>query len=501
MRLAAIVLALVQSVAAISLAQAPVPPAKPRPAPMSATETAELDRLLQARRFEAAERILERRIADGDRDPILLYNSACVLAQLGKLGAAEKRLLDAIKSGFRDFDTMEGDPDLEPVRASDTYGAIMEARARIEAEHGERVKARGPSAPSRRGAAPDPVGQWKRDHPQPFDEKSGYRYERDPDSSITYATFLDESSHRRMREMLDELERHLVSSYFGKPPTDALLVAIVRPDDAKQYLERPEVKGMYLHSARRLVSRDAGQSLQHEFVHLMHFSHMERTGQRHPIWVQEGLASLYEDYTLRADGSIEFHPNIRFNFARKQVTSRTARSWRELFELNGEQFMDDAERHYPQVRAIFEFFAREGKLEEFYRQLGKTIDQDPSASAAVEKAFGTPLSSVEDRWRKWMVERGAVDDRIERDDASFGIVISDNGDGVRIKSFQYKSAARAAGLRVDDIIFEVDALPVRNRDEMLMAVARLVVGREVVVRYKRDDKEMSVKITPRPLGN
>ena len=90
--------------------------------------------------------------------------------------------------------------------------------------------------------------------------------------------------------------------------------------------DRPEVRGMYLHPARRLVSRDAGQSLQHEFVHLMHFAHMERTGQRHPIWVQEGLASLYEDYTLRADGSVEFHPNIRFNFARKQVTSRTARS-------------------------------------------------------------------------------------------------------------------------------------------------------------------------------
>jgi len=500
-RLAAILLALVQSLAAMAIAQAPVVPATPRPMPMSPSETAELDRLLQSRRFEAAERILERRIADGDRDPILLYNSACVLAQLGKLSAAERRLLDAIKSGFRDFDTLERDPDLEPVRASETYGAIMEARARIEAEHGERIKARGPSAPSRRATAPDPVAQWKLDHPQPFDEKSGYRYERDEDSSITYATFLDEASHRRMRQMLDELGRHLVSRYFGKPPTDALLVAIVRPEDAKQYLERPEVKGMYLHSARRLVSRDAGQSMQHEFVHLMHFAHMERTGQRHPIWVQEGLASLYEDYTLRADGSIEFHPNIRFNFARRQVTSRTARSWRELFELNGGQFMDDAERHYPQVRAIFEFFAREGKLEEFYRQLGKTIEQDPSAAAAVEKAFGMPLSSVEDRWRKWMIERGAVDDRIERDDASFGIVIADNGDGVRIKSFQYKSAARAAGLRVDDIIFEVDGLPVRNRDEMLMAVTRLVVGREIVVRYKRDDKERSTKITPRPLGS
>ena len=499
-RLAALALVVVQFVAAVALAQAPEVPTKSRPAPMSTSESAELDRLLQARRFTEAERILERRVADGDRDPIVLYNSACVLAQLGKLSAAEKRLLEAIKAGFRDFDTMERDTDLEPVRASDTYEAIMEARARIEAERAPRGKPRAPSGGGRRGSAPDPVAQWKRDHPEAFGEKAGYRYERDDESSITYATFLDESSHRRMRQVLDELEKHLIASYFGKAPTDALLVAIVRPEDAKKYLERPEVRGMYLHSARRLVSRDAGQSLQHEFVHLMHFAHMERTGQRHPIWVQEGLASLYEDYTLRADGSIEFHPNIRFNFARKQVTSRTARSWRELFELSNEQFMEDAERHYPQVRAIFEFFAREGKLEEFYRELGRTIDEDPDASSAVEKAFGQPLAKVEERWRKWMVERGSVDDRIERDDASFGIVIEDSGDGVRIREFRYKSAARAAGLRVGDVIFEVDGLPVRNRDEMLMAVTRLVVGRQVVVRYKRDDKELSAKIAPRPLG-
>ena len=152
------------------------------------------------------------------------------------------------------------------------------------------------------------------------------------------------------------------------------------------------------------------------------------------------------------------------------------------------------------VPPIFEFFAREGKLEEFYRQLGKTIDEDPDASSAVEKAFGQPLAAVEERWKKWMVGRGEVDDQIKRDDASFGIIIADTGDGVRIKSFQYKSAARAAGLRVDDVIFEVDGVPVRNRDEMLMAVTRLKVGAEVAVRYRRDGKDMSAKVSPRPLG-
>jgi len=491
-------------------AQAPALPAgePARTKPTRRTDgdaaTDALERALQRRDFAEADRLIDARLAEGVRDPILLYNSACVLAQLGKLAAAEQRLMESLKAGFRDFDTMEADEDLEPIRASRTYEAIMEARERLEKDGRSGPSSSSPAAPSgrgRRGRAPDPVAAWKAAHPEEFTDTTGYRYDKGADGSIAYATFLDEASHERMKRNLDALGDHLLRAYFGKPPSDPVLVAIVRPSDAKDYLERPEVRGMYLHSARRLVSRDAGQSLQHEFVHLMHFAHMERTGQRHPIWVQEGLASLYEDYTLRPDGGIEFHPNIRFNIARKQVTSRTAMRWSELFALSGTGFMNDADRLYPLVRSIFEFLARERKLEEFYRQLGATWSDDPDGRAAIEKTFGEPLARVEERWRTWMTDRGEIDDSIERDDASLGITIEDAGDGVRIKSFVIKSAAKAAGLRVGDVIIEVDGTPVRNRDEMLLVVAKLEVGRKVAVRFRRDDRERSLDVTPRALGS
>lgn len=466
-------------------------------APPSSTAVDELDSALEARDYRKAEPLIRARVDRGDRDPTLLYNHACVLAQLGRLKDAEAQLLASIKAGFRDFAAMEADPDLEPIRDSETYGAIMEARARIESERGSGTPA-DPSVRRRRAPAPDPVAQWKKDHPEPLTDKTGYRYEDDPDSSITYATFLDAASHARMTRMLGDLERHLLRAYFGKPPNERLLVAIVRPGDAGKYLDRPEVRGMYLHSARRLVSRDTGQSLQHEFVHLMHFAALERTGQRHPMWVQEGLASLYEDYTLAADGSIEFHPNIRFNYARKQVLADASMRWDQLFALSNEEFMREAERLYPQVRAIFEFLARERKLEEFYRQLCRTWDDDPDGSSAMEKTFGEPLARIEDRWKKWIRTRGEVDDQIDGDDASFGFVALDAGDGIAIKEFRPRSAARAAGLRVGDVVFEVGGVPVRNRDELLLAVARLSVGTPVVVRYRRDGRESSVEIAPRP---
>jgi len=347
----------------------PAQPASASPRQSSATPPvpgqAAIDAALKSRDFAKAEQLIARRVASGDRDPILLYNHACVLAQLGRLEEAEKQLLESVKAGFAEFDQMEADADLDPIRDGRTYTSIMEARERLL----EKTVKRGPARPARR-AAPDPLARWKDEH------GDQYRYELVAERGLSFATYLDDASHKRMRELLERLERHLLKAYFEKPPEDPALIAIVRPEDAAKYLDKPEIRGMYLHRERRLVSRDTGQSLTHEFVHLLHFADMERRNQRHPIWIQEGLASLYEDYTLNEDGSVEFHPNIRFNIARKQVVSRTARDWRELFAMSGDRFMQDAERHYPQVRAIFEFFARERRLEAFYKALIETSRED-----------------------------------------------------------------------------------------------------------------------------
>ena len=461
-----------------------------------------IDDALRARDFARADRLIEARLAEGARDPVLLYNHACTLAQLGRLAPAEARLLEAVKAGFREFDLMEEDEDLEPIRGSETYAAIMEARHRAE----EARNGNGDDGPDpgdrephgRRGpiraATSDPLAAWKSSHPE------GYRYDFDERYALHFATYLDEASHARMRALLAELAEHLTRTYFGKPPTAPSLVAIVRPEDADAYLERPEVKGMYLHAARRLVARDSGQSLQHEFVHLLHFAWMERTGARHPLWVQEGLASLYEDYTIRPDGSAEFHPNVRFNLARKQVVARVATPWRELFAMKPTAFMREAERVYPQVRAIFEFLAHEGRLVPFLRALDATWRDDPGGTAAIERAFGEPLAKVESRWKDWMIRRGEIDDEVERGDASLGVAVEDAGDGVRIRSFVVRSAARAAGLRVGDVIIAIGRRPVRNREELVIAVARLEIGRPVRIDYRRDGAESSVEVSPRALG-
>ena len=473
------------------------PPAAERgPARDGATTptAAEVERLLVARRFREAHDAIERRIAAGDGDPLLRYNDACALAQLGRLAEAEARLMDAVKAGFRDFDAMEEDPDLEPVRASRTYEAIMEARERLErGREGEPARGAAPRPPRRR-ERPDPVAAWRERH------GDDYRYDTDEALRLAYATHLDAASHERMKADLARLANHLERDYFGAPPNETVLVAILRQKDAGDYLSGRDVRGMYQHESRRLVARDTGQSLQHEFVHLMHFAHMERLGQRHPIWIQEGLAALYEDYTLGDDGRIEFHPNIRFNIARRQVVSGTAMPWKELVGLSADAFMRDPERNYPLARSVFEFLARERRLGDFYRALVATWPDDQDGSTALERAFGEPLARIEDRWKRWMTDRGAIDDRVGRGDASLGVAGDDAGNGVRIRSFVLRSAARAAGLRVGDVIVGVGDRPVRNREELVLAVAPLEAEVPVEVRYLRDGVLRSVEVRLRRLG-
>ena len=99
-----------------------------------------------------------------------------------------ERLLDAVKAGFRDFDAMEEDPDLEPIRSSQTYAAIMEARERVE-----RGVERNPSPRSKssRGPTLDPLAVWRAAH---GDE---YRYEIDADrgQDAPGALAQDEAQH------------------------------------------------------------------------------------------------------------------------------------------------------------------------------------------------------------------------------------------------------------------------------------------------------------------
>lgn len=448
---------------------------------------AEIVEAFSRRDYEEALRLIDRAIARTPADSYLYYNRACAYALSGRPDEAAASLLDAVRRGFRDFAHMERDPDLESVRNHETYRAILEARRRID-----------------RDAAQEQLEAWRRTYGE-----RNYRYESDEAHRLLFATAIDEMAHNEMRRTLARQADEMSRSLFGGPPDYNVLIAVPSSEDARKFFrdlgrrdatfDSPNVAGIYEHRYRRLVSTDIGASLRHEFAHVMHYGHMERLGQAHPLWIQEGLACLYEDYEFGADGAIRFLPNERHNVIRGLVRGGKAMPWKDLFTMPSERFMERAQATYPQVRSIFEFIASRGLLDEWYGHLCATFSTSPEGIAAFERTFSQPLESTEREWRAWVSTSDRVDRTVSTGDASLGVAVEDMNDGARVTEVLRGSAAAEAGIRRGDIIVSVAGRTTSSAAELTAAVAAMSVGDRVEVRVRRRGRYLTFYPTLQPL--
>jgi tetratricopeptide (TPR) repeat protein len=321
------------------------------------------------------------RVPDDGR---MIYNAACAACRLGRLPEAEQFLLDAVREGFLDFSRMRRDPDLDPIRDSDVYHALMAARDAADPVLADRAR-----------------NEWLKT----FGE--GYRFETDPHRNLTYATALSAASQEHVRGRVETQTDHLVELLFEAPPTHMVLVGLARPDDVRRVFGDPNVHGHYQHQMRRLIAADADRALQHELVHVLHSAHMDRLGQQHPIWLQEALACLYESWELCDEGGQEYLPNDRDRQVRTLASRGQLLSWSELFRLTPEGFRRRALVVYPQVRSMARFLAEHADLAEWYGWYTTNYDADPTGALSLEHAMGERVDELEAFWRFWLQEEPA----------------------------------------------------------------------------------------------
>lgn len=442
-------------------------------------------------------------------DPDMLYNAACGHALQGERERAADRLLEAVRAGFRDFAHMESDPDLASIRDHEVYLAILEARDRVAApaapepttgevdgdgaERGDGTREMLLAPRSNRGS--EEFAEWESRHPD------GYRYESDARHRLHFGSPLDDRAHTEMTEMLTRQADQMADSLFGSLQSDWIFVLVPAPEHQPIFSIDSLTPGWYEHSRRMLVTADIGASLRHEFAHVLHWGHMDRIGQRHPMWVQEGLASLYENYAIDDTGDrIKFRINERHNIARQLVLDGDAPPWRHLLEMNPTLFMKGAARNYPLARSMLEYIAAEGRLEDWYRNLVETWYEDRTGRVSLERTFDAPLSEIEADWRRWVRARGRFDDLIDHGDASIGISAIDAVDGCLVTRLIPGGGAAEAGMRKEDIIVRVGNRTVRSTRELMLAIAARRVGEVVAIRVRRDGEYLDLAVRMKPLG-
>lgn len=458
--------------------------AEPEPKRAGVMTPRQLDALVkeafEARRFDEAAAALREYLCDKPEDPAATYNLACAIAMSGDAETAMETLLDALTFGFTNYFTMERDEHLAPIREHPKFRAVLngwtmllDARGRAEFEA------------MRQGLG------------------AGYRFERDETLRINLACAFDARAFEDARAELTRTARWAERFVFGEAAPDParpdpwVSVALPTPEDFAGLVSAGNVGGYYDHDAKRLVTRDLGAGLRHEFFHAMHWRAMSRTGQTHPLWVMEGLATLLEDADPDPEQIYRPTPSWRTNIVRRLARSGGLTPWPRLFRMTREQFMNGrASAHYAQARAVFLFLHEKGVLRAWYRAYAAEFDRDPSGLSAFETVFADDPSRVERMFRDWLAALPDVADQFRPGGASLGIdAVDAGGEGPKIREVK-RFAADEAGmyLRAGDIIVGVDDRPVRTMDELTRIVGEFSIGDRVVVEVRRASLRLRVMV-------
>lgn len=460
--------------------------AAPAPVRDSGMAAAERDRItgeflveFKALRFEKAEELVRRLVELDEWDPVARYNLAACLAGQAKIEQAEVALREAVERGFVDFDLMQRDRNLAPMRGTQTFRALL----------------------SNWGEVQDRIIEQKIARLKPTLARGGrdYTIEKDGASRLAFLNAFPEASYRAGLKEIRGVERFwkeqvlpegtaLVNLDVARPDP-WVLVLLPTPEDYRDWaMERFGtllVAGIYDHQAKKLVTKDLGPILRHEFSHVVHWRSMMRSGYVQPIWVHEGLCSLLEDVKVEADGSWTPRASWRTNMLKRMSQSGRLPKWEELHALSAEKFGSSRGlANYATARGIILFMYEQGKLRAWYGEYLKGGEADPHGVKAMEAAFELPVKEIERNWRSWVNALPEAPDASRGSEVSLPVTLDEAGDGLRITEVP-AGFGKLDGLRLGDVLTSIDGVPVRDYSEFAQAMSGRKAGEIVKVAFRR----------------
>lgn len=216
-------------------------------------------------------------------------------------------------------------------------------------------------------------------------------------SSVSFAkNVLDALTHDRFRAL--PASPVTVVLFYGKSPYEKY---------CKDVLGEPCISpfGFFRHDLRTIVMNAAPGlgTLSHELVHPL----FERDFPKGPIWINEGIASLYEAPALPKAGEIRGVKNWRHPRLASALKSKTAREKARLdrlFGMTDETFRgDDEDLHYALARYTCQWLESQGKLWTFYAKWRDNVATDPTGERAFTEVMGKSPAMLHDTWAKWVL--------------------------------------------------------------------------------------------------
>jgi hypothetical protein len=432
---------------------------------------------LKSQDYNAAAQAWRELIELNPTDPYHYYNLACALSRANEPAAAERALEDAFAHGFIDLFHMQRDPDLAPIRSTRTFTLLIKGWPQL-------LEARGQAD----------LAALK-DRFTPGTPPEQYQFHSDTSLRLHYASSFRPASFDDARAQITRVGAWAARELFpatspedlAARPDPWVSIILPTPTDFFRLVFADGVGGYYDRDRRRLVTQDLGPSLRHEFFHVLHWRYAERLGQRHPLWIMEGLASLLEDVEMPGppeSGEFTLKPSWRTNIARRLAKNGGLMPLERFLALPDEKFMADRPRAmYAQARTLCMFLSVKGKLTPWFRNYADNYKEDPTGKTALEHAFDLPLKRIDAEFRAWTAALEEVAEQSKP--ARFGLGVSikgGRGDGVvvsNVVSGSRLSRGVANPLRNRDVILAINDQPVRTLDDYARILGELQEGIDI----------------------
>ncbi len=282
--------------------------------------------LLRQKKYALAEAALTEALVLDPDHATNIYNMACLKALTNRPDEAMAYLERAANAGFTDFIHIDQDPDLITLHALPRYKAMLAAKDLYQKRDADRA-----------------VASLRRQ----LGDK--YLFDVDYDTKLIFAANIDPQSLAAVKKWLTMQAKSQWEQLFAHKPDQYVAIVLPSPADyhkiISKIIDKRGVEGIYIHSARMLIAGRLGQVMTHEFTHALHAGDLDPLGQEHPIWIVEGLASLFEAGQFEGEKLIP-HDNYRLWHLRVAYRTGKLIPLEKLFTWKQAQFVTNANLGY-----------------------------------------------------------------------------------------------------------------------------------------------------------
>lgn len=440
-------------------------------------------RAMESGDWDRAQRAFEELIERRPENFVGYYNLSSALCRQGKIEQGIDAIEQALLLGFSDKRQLQRDPDLAPMRETkffrelmDGWGTIIDSRHAADLAHMNRL-----------------VRARKMEHRTLEDLRLEVVSVHDPVSTDQAVAELELITQWAQREVFGGLGRSL--GMGGGEDSAWVMVGLPEKQGfARWALETfgPSVRngissvgGAYEHQQRRLVAQDLGATLRHEYVHVLHWRDMSRMGQVHAPWVQEGLASVAEDFDV-VGGRLVPMASWRTNMVKRLLDVRKLPSLEELAAMDLPTFTGrNPLARYAQARTVLMWLLERGELGGFYQVYLDSYDQDPTGLTAVHDVTGLEGEELDRAYRAWVAQLQKVPETGSDLKATLGISVENGtGDGVAVQALGVE-ARRRTGLTLGMVITSIEGRATRDLHEMIRVLGSYRAGDVVTVGWRK----------------